>query len=160
MRYRLPMAIAATVAAISIAVPVTLHLTKGTTSSLFGQLSQEPSSPPPLIDEQRRMEEVQVAKVRPANAPISVAAVPASTATHGLYDRSLLPYAEKPGPRATGRVANLSDGRPRDITVPATIEQGRDRFEQAPSNPVKSVGSEPVSTFSIQQARAYRHQGL
>ena len=28
-------------------------------------------------------------------------------------------------------------------------EQGRDRFEQTPSNPVKSVNSEPVSTFSI-----------
>jgi hypothetical protein len=88
MRYRLPMAIAATVAAVSIAVPVTLHLTKGTTSSLFGQLSQEPSSPPPLIDEQRRMEQVQVAQPRPASAPISFAAVPASTATHQLYDRS------------------------------------------------------------------------
>jgi Ca-activated chloride channel homolog len=147
MRYRLPMAIAATVAAVSIAVPLTLHLTKGTTSSLFGQLSQEPSSPPPLIDEQRRTEEVQVAQPQPANAPISFAAV--STATHRSYDRSLLPYAEKPAPRATGRVANFSDGRPRDITVPATIEQGRDRFEQAPSNPVKSVSSEPVSTFSI-----------
>jgi Ca-activated chloride channel family protein len=149
MRYRLPMAIAATVAAVSIAVPVTLHLTKGTTSSLFGQLSQEPSSPPPLIDEQRRMEQVQVAQPRPASAPISFAAVPASTATHQLYDRSPLSYAEKSAPRATGRVANISDGRPRDITVPATIEQGRDRFEQAPSNPVKSVSSEPVSTFSI-----------
>jgi hypothetical protein len=33
---------------------------------------------------------------------------------------SLLPYAEKPAPRATGRVANISDGRPRDITIPAT----------------------------------------
>ena len=149
MRYRLPMAIAATVAAVSIAVPLTLHLTKGTTSSLFGQLSQEPSSPPPLIDEQRRTEEVQVAQPQPANAPISFAAVSAPTATHRSYDRSLLPYAEKPAPRATGRVANISDGRPRDITVPATIEQGRDRFEQAPSNPVKSVSSEPVSTFSI-----------
>jgi len=30
-----------------------------------------------------------------------------------------------------------------------SIEQGRDRFEQTPPNPVKSVSSEPVSTFSI-----------
>src|SRR6185503_6819676 len=35
MRFRLPMAIAATVAAIAVAVPVTLHFTKGTTYSMF-----------------------------------------------------------------------------------------------------------------------------
>jgi Ca-activated chloride channel family protein len=39
--------------------------------------------------------------------------------------------------------------RPADSIRPPQAEEGRDRFEQAPSNPVRSVTSEPVSTFSI-----------
>jgi Ca-activated chloride channel family protein len=149
MRFRLPMAIAATVAALAIAVPVTVHLTKGTTYSLFDQQLLNPSRPPPPIAQPRHIELRQVAQPQPATAPISVAVVPAPTAAHRMYDRALLPNAEKPTPRASGRIANISEERPRDISSPPTIEQGRDRFEHAPFNPVKSVSSEPVSTFSV-----------
>ena len=45
-------------------------------------------------------------------------------------------------------IATYDVSRIRDH-VPPQIDQGRDRFEAAPPNPVKSVAAEPVSTFSI-----------
>ena len=48
MRFRLPIAIAATVAAIAIAVPVALHLTKGRLIRCFSS-----RAPPPRAPEQR-----------------------------------------------------------------------------------------------------------
>ena len=102
MRFRLPMAIAATVAAIAIAVPVTLHLTKGTTFSMFGE---QPASSPRAA-EQRRVELRQAAQERPPNAPVSVAVVPSSPATYRLHDRGIAPYAERAAPRTVP--ANLA----------------------------------------------------
>jgi Ca-activated chloride channel family protein len=37
----------------------------------------------------------------------------------------------------------------RDAAIASTPDEGRDRFQSAPSNPVKSVATDPVSTFSL-----------
>jgi Ca-activated chloride channel homolog len=49
------------------------------------------------------------------------------------------------------QLSRLDDSKHRDVLLPPPpqAEQGRDRFDATPSNPVKSVAQEPVSTFSI-----------
>jgi len=146
MHLRLPLAIAASVAALAVGVPVVLHVAKQAPNP--GVLEQ-PAQPLPLVTEQRRVEPRQVTQQQPSNPPVSVAAAPALVAPHRAYDRALPLHAERPAPRASGRVANIADARVPDIAPPPRMEQGRDRFEQISANPIKSVNSEPVSTFSI-----------
>jgi Ca-activated chloride channel family protein len=46
-------------------------------------------------------------------------------------------------------LSRLDDNRQDRALPPQQAEQGRDRFDATPPNPVKSVAQEPVSTFSI-----------
>lgn len=57
-----------------------------------------------------------------------------------------------PPPQRVGRIEErTATARPQivDNVQQPVVEQGRDKFESTPSNPVKSVTQEPVSTFSI-----------
>lgn len=48
------------------------------------------------------------------------------------------------------QLSRLDESARRDrLPPPQQAEQGRDRFDATPSNPVKAVAQEPVSTFSI-----------
>jgi Ca-activated chloride channel family protein len=85
----------------------------------------------------RRREEVirelkkQQAELRIANVPV----VPHVSTAPATERRS----------RLTGGLSGAAD----QSTKTSTADDGRDRFAAADANPVKSVASEPVSTFSI-----------
>jgi len=152
MRFRLPVAIAASVTAIAIAIPVTLHFARTPATappSIFNQSVQRPQGVAPPVTEPRRIEPRQVAQHQPGSTTFSVAGAPPppSAGLDRLNERGLLLRRDAAAPRPHERIANIPDAR--DIAVLTRPEQGRDRFEQTPSNPVKSVNSEPVSTFSI-----------
>ncbi len=51
--------------------------------------------------------------------------------------------------RLGGHIALLPPPRPAEPVARANIDQGRDRFEAKETNPVKTVATDPVSTFSI-----------
>ncbi|MFP4313059.1 MAG: von Willebrand factor type A domain-containing protein [Alphaproteobacteria bacterium] len=55
-------------------------------------------------------------------------------------------FAQTPAPMASSMIAPIT---PPDMPSPYYQEQGRDKFEEFDTNPIKLVAQEPVSTFSV-----------
>jgi Ca-activated chloride channel family protein len=158
MRPSSRMALAASLAAGALAVPVTLHLMReGGSQHGIGQ--QPPPAPPaqgfaPTAPAPGAMHGVFAGRAPEENRAklredASVSAVPSSIdPQRRSLNASRFDRAE--------RHSYLDQSRsPPDAVLPPQVEEGRDRFAQAPSNPVKSAASEPVSTFSIDVDTAF-----
>ena len=161
MRFRLPVAIAASIAVLALAVPFTLHLMRTHEATLHqdkaaalsepapiqapAHLASVPAAPPsaaPPMHADRKgdlapQEEARTVALTPKLAPKRTTSVKAQPALAA---------------QQTGRlVAGLDPGErsysSRDLA--GASEEARERFATAAANAVKSVTSEPVSTFSI-----------
>jgi Ca-activated chloride channel homolog len=150
VRVRPLIASAASVAAIALAIPLALHiLNTRTSTSVFN-----PSDAP-------RAARSTVAQLpSAATRQPELVAVPALPSTNALEPSLTLAAQDRApvlivptGPSWNGalhsRRADLSSDPTRDTAARPHPEQGRERFTAIASNPVKSVESEPVSTFSI-----------
>ena len=154
MRFRLPVAIAASIVVLALAVPFTLHLTR---------------------THEAKLHKDKVAAVPELQAPAPLASVPAAlfvagSPVHADRQGYVAPHGEArkvmPTPNRTRRVElqpvlaaqhkghlvaeldPLERSRlSRDLAL--APEEARDRFATAAANPVKSVASEPISTLSI-----------
>jgi Ca-activated chloride channel family protein len=122
----------------------------------YGQLRQRNHSAPTAIlaterdklEYRRAVEEEQrTARSRLANAERQrIASAPVAPPPHV----TALPAPGAAPPARVGRLdpKEVSLTRPEPVP-PQQVEQGGDRFDATPPNPVKSVQQEPVSTFSI-----------
>jgi Ca-activated chloride channel family protein len=72
-------------------------------------------------------------------------------ASGGAAKRSVAPAPMAPPPVMAERVAPMAAPRyaPTEREILPPLEEGRDRFANADTNPVKSVATDPVSTFSV-----------
>jgi Ca-activated chloride channel homolog len=204
MRFRRPVAIAASLVVLALAVPFALHLTAPRLQQeppLEYRLAQDklaavpkpaPVEPKAPTDEPKAaapQPPPPPAKEAPATTPRTTAAGPVATsgATHakkveacppgkvcGLFyskrkgdvapnvgEREVAGLAKKFESARAQKIAPTQEERNRTVAaleakrarlseeLPRPTEEGRDRFAAADANPVKSVASEPVSTFSI-----------
>ena len=125
----------------------------------------QPASSQPNVDEEKTaLAEVQAGQAR---APEPADALRQKPQASRELSNGLLGGADRAGRSADQQasvqpaapmgyagsplLSRLDDGRMRDLLPPPPqqAEQGRDRFDATPPNPVKAVAQEPVSTFSI-----------
>jgi Ca-activated chloride channel family protein len=149
------MAIAASVALIALAVPMALHRLDR------HSIDQRQPDPVPHRSKPDRV----IAEFQPGAADgqrnlSEIAAMPGPTSEVGRVPSSRLSLRDGPDqvvrsadPSRNGarhsRLAELDRIGGPDVTVRPWPEQGREHFDAVGPNPVKSVASEPVSTFSI-----------
>ena len=136
MRFRLPVAIAASIVVLALAVPFTLHLTRTHEATLHKD---------------------KVAAVSEPQAPALLASGPAAPSVQPYQCMGRRLCRLRTGRSAVElqpvghRVAELDPVErsrlSRDLAL--VPEEARDRFATAAATPVKSVASEPISTLSI-----------
>ena len=148
-------AMAASLALIALAVPLVLHqLDTHSTNQLHPGPVHHPSTTdrvvtefqPGAADGQRNLSQIAATP----GPPSEVARIPSGSLT--LRDDApvqvIRPADAKQEGARHSRLAGLDSMRGPD--VPARLRpEGRERFDAVGPNPVKSVASEPVSTFSI-----------
>jgi len=149
------LAMAACVALIALAVPLALHqLDRHSTNQLHPGPVHHPSTTdrvvtefqPGAADGQRNLSQIAATP----GPPSEVARIPSGSLT--LRDDApvqvIRPADAKQEGARHSRLAGLDSMRGPD--VPARLRpEGRERFDAVGPNPVKTVASEPVSTFSI-----------
>ena len=136
MLFRLPVAIAASIVVLALAVPFTLHLTRTHEATLHKE---------------------KVAAVSELQAPAPAAlirAVPTVPVDRKGYRAphaeapKVMPIAQQASAHLVAELDPLERSRlSRDLAL--APEKARDRFATAAANPVKSVASEPISTLSL-----------
>ena len=147
--HRPMMSLAASVAALAVAVPLTLHLLRPDVSAppVFApqvRTAEVPPVPPVAPDRTANRENtIQLPPGIMAQAPVVVLLPPAQLEDMRRQANARLAEAER------AKTANLAQPRSADAPVQQTAEPGRERFDAVASNPMKSVASEPVSTFSV-----------
>ena len=136
MRFRLPVAIAASIVVLALAVPFTLHLTR---------------------THEAKLHKDKVAAVSELQAPAPAALVRAVPTVPVDRKGYRAPHAEAQKVKASAQpvsahlVAGLDPVERSRLSQDLALapEKARDRFATAAANPVKSVASEPISTLSI-----------
>ena len=136
MLFRLPVAIAASIVVLALAVPFTLHLTR---------------------THEAKLHKDKVAAVSELQAPAPAALVRAVPTVPVDRKGDRAPHAEAPKvmpiaqPVSAHLVAELDPVERSRLSQDLALapEKARDRFAMAAANPVKSVASEPISTLSI-----------
>ena len=176
---RVTYAIAAAVAVTAVSVPVVLHYLAENPHGVSSDRSQPLASSGEVDAVRRQVGQVVAAKVeleRQAQEKQKVAeeslakqagarAVAADEdrarqdmrfmggarlATRSADQNALAQPAAPMGYAGPTQLSRLDDSKRHDLLPPPPqAEQGRDRFDATPPNPVKSVAQEPVSTFSI-----------
>jgi len=149
MHRRALIALAASATVIALAVPVTLNVldTRTATNLDPGEAAEaarsNPSLAPPPPD-------------APSAARLTAASVPPLAAEAGASPSLAMPAERSPQVAAASqkgahhrRLAELYRDPALDVVAKPRPEQSRERFNAAAPNPVRSVASEPVSTFSI-----------
>ena len=146
-------AMAASLALIALAVPLVLY--QHSTNQLHPGPVPHPSKSdrvitelqPGAADGQRNLSQIAAT----SGSPSEVARVPSSTLS--LRDDApvevIRPADQSQQMARHFRLAELDPIRGPDVSARPRPEQGRERFDAVGPNPVKSVASEPVSTFSI-----------
>jgi Ca-activated chloride channel homolog len=149
-------ALAASLALIVLALPLAFHrLNTHSTDQLHPGSVPHRANTDPVISElqpgaadgQRNLSQIAAAPASPSE----VVRVPSSRLSLGDDARLQLVRPSDPirdGPLQS-RLAELDQIRRPDISARSRSERGRERFDAVGTNPVKSVASEPVSTFSI-----------
>jgi Ca-activated chloride channel family protein len=145
---RVLIALAASAAVIALAIPVTLNVldTRTATNLDHGEAAEakrsNPSLAPPPADAAR------AARLTAASVPQrAVESSPSLAVPAGRTGQ--VPVAANQKSAHHRRLAELYRDPAFDVIAKPRPEQGRERFSAAAPNPVKSVASEPVSTFSI-----------
>src|SRR5262245_55332249 len=149
-------AMAASLALIALAVPLVLHqLDTHSTNQLHPGPVPHPSKSdreitelqPGAADGQRNLSQIAAT----SGSPSEVARVPSSSLS--LRDDAPVEVSRPADPSQQMarhfRLAELDPIRAPDVSARPRPEQGRERFDAVGPNPVKSVASEPISTFSI-----------
>ncbi len=138
-------AIAASIAVLALGVPIAMHLHQQSRPLPATVLTDAR----PLIEEKRQE---RAAPKLPATMPREpmrseqIAALPATPPPPPATARPVAPGQPFDGRQ---RLGYLEAERLREVLPPKSIEQGRDKFDSTPTNPVKVVVQEPVSTFSV-----------
>jgi Ca-activated chloride channel homolog len=149
-------AMAASLALIALAVPLVLHqLDTHSTNQLHPGPVPHPSKSnrvitelqPGAADGQRNLSQIAAT----SGSPSEVARVPSSSLSlrDGAPVEVIRPADPSQQMARHFRLAELDPIRGPDVSARPRPEQGRERFDAIGPNPVKSVASEPVSTFSI-----------
>jgi Ca-activated chloride channel family protein len=190
MRFRRPVAIAASIVVLALVVPFTWHLARTPMTARLEKARQDKVA---VLPKQPAPAQAKDGQAQPPESPVRVVAAPPPTETKtetvpittidAGADRKRddapkpaeLPKTTTPPPvrrapavelkavagvpKKESRLADSALGFSRIETgdrrsrlsqeLPPAIEKGRDRFAAAAANSVKSVASEPVSTFSI-----------
>src|SRR5262249_34788466 len=114
---------------------------RSTTNRAFGELQ------PGAADGQRNLSQIAAAPAPPSE----VVRVPSDR--RFLRDDAPVQLVRPSDPirdaPLQSRLAELDQIRRPDVSARSRPEPGRERFDAVGRNPVKSVASEPVSTFSI-----------
>ena len=169
MRFRRPVAIAASIAVLALVVPLTVHLMRTATPQpepyrdKLAALPQPAPAEPKAAAVQPKDDQAQppppAAKAPPAPPPTTTAKRAHAEPRHHAHHSAA--RADKKVPEGQRREAIRRElekhvefqNRPGQVAdsggLPGATEKGRDRFAAAAANAVKSVASEPVSTFSI-----------
>jgi len=167
MRFRRPVAIAASIVVLALAVPFTLHLTQTPRVAHQEQprdkLAALPKPAPVQPPAQPRSEPPAPApiarkEVAPPSDAKKFAALPKPKEAPSSYVTQQESQVVAGGPKKEARVAHarrrsaeLDAGERSRLSreLPRAAREDRDRFANAVANTVKSVAVEPVSTFSI-----------
>jgi Ca-activated chloride channel family protein len=146
-------ALAASVALIALAVPVALHqLDTHSTDQLH------PGSVPHRSETDRAIADLQSGAVDGQSNLSHIAVAPGPPFEPGRvpsrhlslqHDAKVRPSDPTRDAPLQFRLAELDQIHRPDVSARARPEQGHGRFDAVGPNPVKSVASEPVSTFSI-----------
>ncbi len=142
------LAIAASLAALAVGVPLAVMIQRSGVNDTGRVQTADIDLLKREIQQQRTAEERQRKQSTEANELAAVRQLPAAARPATPPP----PPVAMPTPHFVGRIdEKIVGGAPRlaDLAQAPVAEQGRDRFESTPSNPVKSVTQEPVSTFSV-----------
>ncbi|WP_105382380.1 VWA domain-containing protein [Neorhizobium alkalisoli] len=121
------------------------------------KVQSEPVAPKASVrhGEAKRQREEDAASPLPASKPLDYEAAPSGGAAQRMAEPPVALSPPMPAPTQSMMAEGAAPlaAAPRHVpTEPAILpplEQGRDRFANADPNPVKSVATDPVSTFSV-----------
>ncbi len=136
-------AIAASLAVLALSVPISVHLYQQSRTNPAIVLTD---ARPALEEKRQDRPAAQPAAPREPMRSDQIAALPAAPPPPPATARPVAPAHPFDGRQ---RLGYLEAERLREVQPPRSLEQGRDKFDSTPSNPVKVVTLEPVSTFSV-----------
>jgi Ca-activated chloride channel family protein len=149
-------ALAASLAVLAIGVPATIQYMQdhGPLTEVQHEPSEQVVAPAPLPVPKPESERDRLSALAPQssaplamNDPRAAAAPPVAAARNEVAKRMARESAQTVVSQGSVRLSY--DRLDRDASIALKPDDGRDRFQSAPSNPIKSVATDPVSTFSI-----------
>jgi Ca-activated chloride channel family protein len=152
LHFRPVFAVAASMAAIALAVPFALYVLDDTRSARIFDPGAVPESTQTKTLAARPSAEAAPQPQLTSASPPPLILAPGPSGTLALPEARpvhVVPMAPSRKGARHSRVADVVSPQTPEVAARPQPEQGRERFDAAAPNPVRSVASEPVSTFSI-----------